>query len=261
MQPAQALRAQVRHPQAGHPSLLNQIGQALQQRQLLPGEVAGRAPVQLHEIELALQAQAGRLEGRPVAATTQAPGEGSQFGGHCQRLAAGGLQGGAEATQQALAAAMEMSGAVGVGGVEEQQSPLHGAPEAGLQLGVLIRVVAPEKLIAPGPRAHTDARCGGHIGGVDREGSRFHGEPGCRRLVAMIGPVHPIRAPMASGAAHSIPGAATAAAAARGLEAPAAATQAEAAPLTAEPILCGHCGRTASNGISCQGMCVADSGY
>lgn len=82
----------------------------------------------------------------------------------------------------------------------------------------------------------------------------------------MIGPVHPIRAPMASGAAHSIPGAATPAAAARGLEAPAAATQAEAAPLTAapltaEPILCGHCGRTASNGISCQGMCVADSGY
>jgi hypothetical protein len=77
----------------------------------------------------------------------------------------------------------------------------------------------------------------------------------------MIGPVHPIRAPMASGAAHSIPGAATPAAAARGLEAPAAATQADAAPLTAEPILCGHCGRTASNGISCQGMCVADSGY
>jgi hypothetical protein len=29
----------------------------------------------------------------------------------------------------------------------------------------------------------------------------------------------------------------------------------------AEPILCRHCGRTASNGISCQGHCVADSGY
>lgn len=29
----------------------------------------------------------------------------------------------------------------------------------------------------------------------------------------------------------------------------------------AEPVLCGHCGRTASNGISCQGFCVADSGY
>jgi hypothetical protein len=26
-------------------------------------------------------------------------------------------------------------------------------------------------------------------------------------------------------------------------------------------VLCGHCGRTASNGISCQGLCVADSGY
>jgi hypothetical protein len=28
-----------------------------------------------------------------------------------------------------------------------------------------------------------------------------------------------------------------------------------------EAILCGHCGRTASNGLSCQGICVADSGY
>ena len=29
----------------------------------------------------------------------------------------------------------------------------------------------------------------------------------------------------------------------------------------ADPVLCGHCGRTASNGISCIGACVADSGY
>ncbi len=29
----------------------------------------------------------------------------------------------------------------------------------------------------------------------------------------------------------------------------------------ADPVLCNHCGRTASNGISCQGICVADSGY
>ena len=28
-----------------------------------------------------------------------------------------------------------------------------------------------------------------------------------------------------------------------------------------DPVLCQHCGRTASNGISCQGSCVADSGY
>ncbi|MCP9887950.1 hypothetical protein KBY96_08420 [Cyanobium sp. ATX 6A2] len=28
-----------------------------------------------------------------------------------------------------------------------------------------------------------------------------------------------------------------------------------------EPLLCQHCGRTASNGISCQGFCVADSDY
>ncbi len=28
-----------------------------------------------------------------------------------------------------------------------------------------------------------------------------------------------------------------------------------------DPVLCVHCGRTANNGISCQGSCVADSGY
>jgi hypothetical protein len=28
-----------------------------------------------------------------------------------------------------------------------------------------------------------------------------------------------------------------------------------------EPVLCNHCGRTASNGISCEGYCVADSNY
>ncbi|WP_158218503.1 hypothetical protein [Synechococcus sp. 1G10] len=28
-----------------------------------------------------------------------------------------------------------------------------------------------------------------------------------------------------------------------------------------EPVLCNHCGRTATNGISCQGYCVADSEY
>lgn len=28
-----------------------------------------------------------------------------------------------------------------------------------------------------------------------------------------------------------------------------------------DPLLCHHCGRTASNGISCQGYCVADSDY
>jgi hypothetical protein len=40
-------------------------------------------------------------------------------------------------------------------------------------------------------------------------------------------------------------------------------SKAEVSPLPPEqdPVLCCHCGRTASNGISCQGICVADSGY
>lgn len=38
-------------------------------------------------------------------------------------------------------------------------------------------------------------------------------------------------------------------------------THREEGEATDEPILCRHCGRTASNGISCEGTCVADSGY
>ncbi|WP_392350415.1 hypothetical protein [Parasynechococcus sp.] len=30
---------------------------------------------------------------------------------------------------------------------------------------------------------------------------------------------------------------------------------------TDDPVLCDHCRRTASNGIRCLGMCVADSQY
>lgn len=40
--------------------------------------------------------------------------------------------------------------------------------------------------------------------------------------------------------------------------------KAEAKGATTDPadtVLCRHCGRTAANGIPCQGMCVADSGY
>ncbi|MEM8639451.1 MAG: hypothetical protein AAGG51_11630 [Cyanobacteria bacterium P01_G01_bin.54] len=32
-------------------------------------------------------------------------------------------------------------------------------------------------------------------------------------------------------------------------------------PETAEKILCPHCLRTASNGIKCKGICVADDDY
>ena len=32
-------------------------------------------------------------------------------------------------------------------------------------------------------------------------------------------------------------------------------------PLRKDPILCNHCKRTASNGVRCLGMCVADNDY
>ena len=31
--------------------------------------------------------------------------------------------------------------------------------------------------------------------------------------------------------------------------------------LTKDPVLCNHCKRTASNGVRCLGMCVADNDY
>ena len=38
-------------------------------------------------------------------------------------------------------------------------------------------------------------------------------------------------------------------------------TTEQASEADADPILCRHCGRTANNGISCEGSCVADSDY
>jgi len=38
-------------------------------------------------------------------------------------------------------------------------------------------------------------------------------------------------------------------------------TTEQACEADADPILCRHCGRTANNGVSCEGSCVADSGY
>jgi len=40
-----------------------------------------------------------------------------------------------------------------------------------------------------------------------------------------------------------------------------ATADAQAKEVEPDPVLCQHCGRTANNGLSCIGMCVADSGY
>ncbi|WP_368656110.1 hypothetical protein [Synechococcus sp. HK05] len=62
---------------------------------------------------------------------------------------------------------------------------------------------------------------------------------------------------------NSLPSSAAAAGAAQLATGAADAPQSgEVAPhAVADPVLCGHCGRTASNGLVCIGACVADSGY
>ncbi len=77
----------------------------------------------------------------------------------------------------------------------------------------------------------------------------------------MIGPIDPIRAPMDSVAVPPSNGDMTSVAGSHTTTPQASGVQPGGPPPPAEPVLCGHCGRTASNGISCIGMCVADSGY
>ncbi|MFN7900597.1 MAG: hypothetical protein ACK5N0_13205 [Synechococcaceae cyanobacterium] len=63
-------------------------------------------------------------------------------------------------------------------------------------------------------------------------------------------------------ASHSTPTARAPSVAAAGRPVPPAeASGAVAVSRQEEPILCDHCGRSASNGLTCIGMCVADSGY
>ena len=154
----QPLRPHVGHPQAGHGPLAHQIRQAIQQRALLPGGVAGGAPVQLHPLQPPLQPCPGGGEGAPVPLATQPPREGGQLGGDAEALLLRRAGRGGELAQQGFAAAVEAAGAVGVGRVEEQQIPLQAAGKGGRQaLVVALRRIAPEELVAPGPGAHADA--------------------------------------------------------------------------------------------------------
>ena len=193
----------------------------------------------------------GGREGGTKALAAQAPGERGQLGGQREGLAIGRGQLRAELAEQGLAAAVEAPGSIGIGCIKKVQPQGHGPVEALAQGPVLGRVVTPEQLVAPGPGAHTDAgRC--------RGGNHGHSN---RAMGAMIGLT-------AEPAALTLPQE-TAGQAATDRPSPdqgwitageGEAGGAAAAPET-EPLLCGHCGRTASNGLSCQGICVADSGY
>ena len=211
--------------------------------------------MQLHQIEVAFESLVGGREGGTKALAAQAPGERGQLGGQREGLAIGQGQLRAELAEQGLAAAVEAPGSIGIGCIKKVQPQGHGPLEALAQGPVLGRVVAPEQLVAPGPGAHTDAgRC--------RGGNHGHSN---RAIGAMIGLTDgpaaltlPQEPPGQAGTDRSSPhqGWITAGAG----EAEGAAAGAPKGP-TVEAVLCGHCGRTASNGLSCQGICVADSGY
>ena len=155
---AQPDRTQIGKAQAGHLAAAHQIGQAEQQGRLLPGGIAGGAPVQLHPIELALQALLGRREGAIKTAPAQAPGEGCELGGQTTPGALGRRKGSGKLAQQLLTAAVPAAGAIGIGGVEKTEIELEAAPKGRRQLVIQSGVIAPKELVAPGPGANADGR-------------------------------------------------------------------------------------------------------
>jgi hypothetical protein len=145
--------------------------------------------------------------------------------------------------------------AVGVGRIEEGQTPIDRRLEGGFQLAVLAGVVAPEKLVAPGPGTHGDPRQVGRLCSWMRQRYALHeaqppnmndSSPG-HSPPAQPAPPDPLAQPDQS----------TQPAPRR--DQAREANEPDQANLS--KILCHHCGRTASNGISCQGFCVADSNY
>jgi hypothetical protein len=152
------------------------IGQPFEKRPFLPGGIAGRAPVKLHPIQLALKPLPGGGQGSVQPPSPQAPGEGSQLGGHRELASCVGRQTFTPGSQEGLASPVPASGAIGIRRIKEREAQGNGALEGGLDLVVLFGVVPPEKLIAPGPGAHTD-------------GGRIHGR-GHRRPAAGMAMMH-----------------------------------------------------------------------
>ena len=114
--------------------------------------------MQLNPLHLPLKPGLGGGEGAGVSLPPQTPGEGGELGGDGEAVPLLGAGVAGKTAEQRLAAAVEASGAVGVGRVEEQQAPFKAAPEGGGEPVVIPgRVVAPEELVAPGPGAYADA--------------------------------------------------------------------------------------------------------
>ena len=119
--------------------------------------------MQLHPIELALEALPRRPEGAIKAAPAEAPGERCQLGGDATAGPLGRRQGSDELAQQLLATAVPAAGAVGIGAVEKTEIQVEAALERGRQLVIEGGVIAPKELVTPGPGADADGRQGSRL--------------------------------------------------------------------------------------------------
>ena len=92
LHPGQPAGSNVGHPQFSHLSGQNPIGQAVQQRSLLPGCVASGAPVELNTAQMAAEPSPAIGQGLVKSLAPEPPGERSQLRGHHQLGATGRRQ-------------------------------------------------------------------------------------------------------------------------------------------------------------------------
>ena len=154
----QALRAQVGQPQLVHPSSQNKLSQTIEKAFLLPGRVTRRTPVQLHAPQLPLEPRSTGLEGSIKAPTPPSPGEWGQLRGHRQLGSAQGWQLGHEVAKQRFTASTQAPRSIRIRGVDQVEPRAEGLSKRGAKSSVVpLGVISPNRLVAPGPGAETDA--------------------------------------------------------------------------------------------------------
>ena len=152
MQMHQALRTDIGQADLPDSPLLNEIGQPIEKRTLLPGGVTSRTPVQLDSIHAALKSPLTGEKRVHQPAPSEPPGERSQLGGDSELGATCRLQRTEEAPQEFFASTVEDSGSIGISGIDQTQPCSNRLLECRLQNRVVIvRVVSPEQLVPPGP--------------------------------------------------------------------------------------------------------------
>ena len=152
MPAAQTPGPHVGNAQLGHHASLHKIAESLQQRSLLPGGIAGGAPMQLHPIQPPAQTCARGGQTTIKAAPAPAPRERGQLGGHREALALISGQGGDGLPQQALTASGVGASSIGIGTIKKTNTSGDRRGHRGLNHRIVpLGFIPPQEAISPSP--------------------------------------------------------------------------------------------------------------